>query len=100
MKVVILYHANSEHTRVVEDYVRHFQRRSPESTVELLDLETQAGADAANLYGVVQYPAILALRSDGQVLNQWEGEPLPLMDEVAAYAGSSNTQEQPIAEEQ
>jgi hypothetical protein len=30
----------------------------------------------------------MALRDDGQVLQLWEGERLPLMSEVAAYANA------------
>ena len=39
----------------------------------------------ASLYDIMNYPAILALRDDGSILKTWEGDELPLMDEVAYY---------------
>lgn len=88
MKVLVLYHPFSEHGRVVEEFAHDYERRMPDHKLDLLSLETREGADAAKMYGIVQYPAILALREDGQVLKHWEGEMMPLMTEVAAYARS------------
>jgi len=86
MKLCIIYHPNSESARNIEEFIRDFKRRQPESRIELLSLETQEGAAQASLYGVMQYPALLALRNDGQLLKMWEGPTLPLMDEIAAYS--------------
>ena len=69
---------------MVEEYAHDFERRKGAS-IELISLETKEGADMAKLYGIVQYPAMLAVRDDGQLLKHWEGETLPLMDEAAAY---------------
>lgn len=84
MRAIILYHPRSDHSREVEDYVRTFERVHGKK-IELLSLETQAGAHMARLYDIVRYPALLALRQDGQVLKDWQDEHLPLMDEVAGY---------------
>jgi hypothetical protein len=66
--------------------VHDFQRRHDiGKKLELLSLSTRDGAATASLYDVMAYPAILALADDGSVLNVWEGETLPLMDEVAGY---------------
>jgi hypothetical protein len=86
MKVLALYRPASEHARAVEEFVREFQRRDPSRAIELVDLNTRDGAALATLYDVVQYPAILALSDDGQLQQWWQGEQLPLMNEVAAYA--------------
>lgn len=88
MKVVILYRPESEHGRLVEEFVREFKRREPSRQIDLVSLESKEGADKARLYDVVQYPAILALRDDGELLQFWQGQPLPLMNEVAAYANT------------
>ncbi len=40
----------------------------------------------ARVYDVVQYPALLAIQNDGGLAQYWQGELLPLMDEVAGYA--------------
>jgi hypothetical protein len=54
--------------------------------VEMMSLDTREGMATATIYDVVAYPAILVMRIDGSVQNMWEGETLPLIDEVAGYA--------------
>jgi hypothetical protein len=85
MKVLILYRPNSEYARKVEDFIRDYKNRHEEGRLEVLDIDSRDGAATATLYGIMQYPAILALRNDGSVLKYWEGDALPLMDEVAYY---------------
>lgn len=87
MKAIMLYRPNSEFARMAEDYVRDYERRNGQ-VIELVSLETVQGADSARLYGITQYPALLVIRDDGQLTAQWQGERLPLMDEVAAYSRS------------
>jgi hypothetical protein len=36
----------------------------------------------------VQYPAFLVIQNDGYVQKMWEGDPLPMMDEIASYANA------------
>ncbi len=72
---------------MVEIYANDFQRIK-RGTIELLSLETKRGADLAKLYDVVRYPAVIAIRDNGELLKYWEGGELPLMDEVAAYNAS------------
>lgn len=86
MKVVVLYRPKSEHSRKVEDFARDFSRFNSSRRLELVSLDTRDGASTATLYDVMQYPAILALRDDGQILKEWEGDMLPLMNEVAHYS--------------
>jgi len=87
MKVLILYRPNSEHGRTVEEFVHDFQAKSG-SSLEVLNIDTREGSAMATLYDVMQYPAILVLQTDGQIQRAWEGETLPLIDEIAAYATS------------
>jgi len=84
MKVVVLYRANSEHGRAVEEYVREFERRTGKQ-LDLQELDTKEGSRVAELYDVTQYPAILAVADDGQLQKSWMGEQLPLINEVAGY---------------
>lgn len=86
MKVVVLYRPESEHARDVETFVHDFQSRNPSVTVELQNVDTRDGVALASLYDIVRFPALLALAEDGSVLNIWNDDQLPLMDEVAAYA--------------
>lgn len=82
MKAFILYHPHSEHSRTVEEYVREFERQR-RTSLELVSLDRPEGADKARLYDIVQYPAVVVVRDDGQLVKEWQGEHLPLMDEVA-----------------
>lgn len=88
MKLVILYRPNSDHARRVEEFVHEFKRRDPTRQAELVSLDTREGANLAKLYDVTRYPALLALSNNGQLLQWWQGDQLPLMDEVVAYVGS------------
>lgn len=88
MKVVVLYRPNSEHARKIEEFARNFEHSAPGRKLELVSLDTRDGASTATIYDVMQYPAILALSNDGQVIKEWEGEMLPLMNEVAYYAST------------
>lgn len=86
MKVIILYRPNSEHGRIVEEYVHEFQIRHRNQRLEILNIDTRDGSATASLYDILQYPAIMVLREDGYLQRCWVGESLPLMDEVASYA--------------
>jgi hypothetical protein len=89
VRLLILYSPNSEHSSRIEEFARDFQsRHNIGSKLELLSLSTRDGSATASLYDVMSYPAILALADDGSVLNSWEGDELPLMDEVAGYMSS------------
>jgi hypothetical protein len=87
MKVLILYRPNSEHATMVEAYVRDFEHQHDvgAKSIELVSVDTREGAATASLYDIWSFPAILAIDIDGRVLNVWQGEHLPLMDEVAGY---------------
>ena len=84
MRVIILYHPASGHSRIVEQYVHDFERQRGE-TIQSISLETKEGSAMASLYDVMQYPVLLVLSDDGQLRKSWEGEQLPLMNEVAGY---------------
>lgn len=86
MKVLILYRPESEHGRLIEEFIHEYQRRHDAGRIEVLNIDTREGSATATLYDIMQYPAILVLQTDGSVQKTWEGDSLPLMDEVAAYA--------------
>jgi hypothetical protein len=88
MKVLILYRPKSEEGRNVESFIHDFKARHEEGHMEVLDVDSRDGIAMASLYDVARYPAILALRDDGSVLKSWEGEALPMMDELAYYTFS------------
>lgn len=84
MKVVVLYRPNSEHSRLVEDFANDLSRRYS-ARIDLISLDTRDGASTASLYDIMQYPAVLALTNDGQLIKDWQGTSLPLMNEVSYY---------------
>jgi hypothetical protein len=86
MKVLILYRPNSEHGRLIEDFIREYQERHQSDRLEVLSLDTREGSATATLYDVMQYPAILVVQTDGYVQKIWQGDSLPMMEEVASYA--------------
>lgn len=87
MKVVVLYRPGSEHSSMVENFVRDLERRNRGvgSRVDLINVDTRDGSATASLYDVMQYPAVLALQDDGQLLREWEGNTMPLLNEVSYY---------------
>ena len=86
--MLILYRPNSEEARGVETFIRDFQARHDASRLEVVDVNSRDGYATATLYDVMSYPAVLVLRDDGSILKSWEGEMLPLMDEISYYTYS------------
>jgi hypothetical protein len=86
MRLLILYRPHSDHGRMIEEFVREYQRRHQANHLEVLNIDTRDGSATASLYDIVQYPAIMVLQNDGNVQQMWQGDSLPLMEEVAAYA--------------
>lgn len=86
MKVNVLYRPDSEHRSMVEEFARNFQSRTGGIyPIELLNADSREGSDLAKLYDVMQYPAILVIDQGGALQQLWEGDSLPLINEVIAY---------------
>ena len=88
MKVLVLYRPNSDHGRLVEDFVRDYERAGHGGKVELFSIDTREGSAMASLYDVMEYPSIMVTRDDGSIVRTWQGKILPLQNEVAAFAYS------------
>jgi len=84
MKILALYRPETDHERLVLDYQRDFEYRTGKK-IELISLDTIEGDTKARLYDVTQYPAILAVTDAGVLKQLWQGEILPLMNDVQAY---------------
>jgi hypothetical protein len=87
MKILVLYRPNSEHGRVIESFIRDFkyQHEADAKRLDAVNIDTRDGVATASLYDIMRYPAILVLADDGMLMKSWEGDNLPLMDEVAGY---------------
>jgi hypothetical protein len=89
MKIVILYRPNSEHSSSVEVFIHDLQSRHMiNTTVQIVDIDSIEGSSIARNYDVVRYPAILVMRDDSILQMMWQGDALPLIDEVAGYTRS------------
>jgi hypothetical protein len=84
MRVVILYRPNSEQEGKAKDFARDYKQLK-NIDLELISLDTVEGDDMAKLYDITQYPAVVALKEDGQLQKMWQGEILPLMNELDYY---------------
>ena len=82
MKLCIIYRKNSEQYRPVYEFVEMLSRRYPGKNIVELDIDTREGASEASLYDVVSYPAMIVTSFDGRIMGMWQGQPLPLIDEV------------------
>ncbi|MCE7936538.1 hypothetical protein DYH10_02010 [Candidatus Saccharibacteria bacterium CPR2] len=84
MKAVILYRSQSDHERSVNDYMHDFEHQTGK-TIEALDVEQQEGQELAQLYDIMQYPAVIARAEDGSLIKVWSDGQLPLMNELSYF---------------
>lgn len=85
MKVLMFYRPKSEFAHGAEMYVKEFERRSSK-TIDIIDIDSREGIQQANLYGVLDHPTFVAVADDGHFLQAWSGKPLPVMNELQAFA--------------
>ena len=60
--------------------------------MEVLNVDSREGIAMMSLYGIMQHPALMVMSDSGQLIHFWAGDTLPLMDEVAAYFYTAQTQ--------
>lgn len=71
----------------MEEYIHDFNHDHPGAKLETFNIDSREGAQIAELYGVMEYPAIVAISNDGSIHQQWQGvEKLPLMNDLAYFA--------------
>lgn len=85
MKAFILYRPNSEHERAVLDFLRDYKILRHDPPVDLMDADSLEGYSKMKAYDITNLPAVLAVEEDGQVLQLWQGLPLPSMNELDGY---------------
>lgn len=85
MKLIVLYRPNSEFARGVEQYCKEFTNRT-NKVIELVNIDTPDGVQMMTLYDVLDHPMFLAIDNSGSLLQKWSGKPLPLINELSAYA--------------
>jgi hypothetical protein len=87
MQVAILYRPESEYSRRVEEFVADFERFHPGENIKTYNIDSIEGSHMAQLYGIMEYPAVLAVADDGVLQQFWTGvDKMPLMNDLAYYA--------------
>jgi hypothetical protein len=84
MKAMIFYRPNSEHDRIVEEYVRDFARHTGKQ-LPMVNVDSADGVYLAQLYDVTKFPSIVATDDEGKMLQSWDYDMLPRFDEVSFY---------------
>lgn len=85
MKAVILYKPNTERETSVLEYVREFARVTGRP-IELIDVDTVHGIEIAKLYDIMQFPAIVVFKDDGEYIRSWlERDSWPTISELSFY---------------
>lgn len=79
-----MYKKESDHARVVMDWLRDFERQTGK-TIEEIEPETREGASFCRQYDIVEYPTLVALDHEGHVQDMWRGKVLPVISEVSYY---------------
>lgn len=81
--ITVLYRPGSEQARAVEDFKRELDRDKLE--IQMVDVDTREGIVLAELHDIMQFPSVIATRSDGSITQSWIGV-LPLVKEVGYFA--------------
>ena len=85
MKTYMVYKDESDHARMVIDFMRDFERQTGKR-LEVVDPETRDGAGFCTTYDIVEYPTIIALDDNGVLQNMWRGRQFPAISELSYYA--------------
>lgn len=96
MRAVVLYHPQSDHIGLVEGFVHDFKRFKGKD-IEKISLETVEGSEMARLHDVTRYPALLIIGPNGTLQKLWQGDIMPLMDEVDSFLPVTQGYDQELA---
>lgn len=68
------------------EYAREFGRQTGR-TINMLDQDSIEGGEMAKLYDIMQFPAIIAFRDDGSLVQTWtERDKWPTISELSYYS--------------
>lgn len=84
MRVFCLYRPNTDTERSVIELVAELERRY-NVELECISMDTKEGADKAELYDIMQFPAVIAVDGTGALQKSWDDGQLPLMNELSYY---------------
>ena len=84
MRVILVFKERSEAAREAFEWMEEFKRRTGRE-VEQLDPETREGEEFCQARGIMEYPTLVVAVDDGNVVEQWSGRPMPIIDDIMAY---------------
>ena len=91
MKALLLYRPNSEHSTLVENYLRDFKMQTGK-TIPTVDVDSPEGIETCRIHEIMEYPAILVTDDEGRQQNIWTGTQLPRFGEVSYYVKDTRTE--------
>lgn len=84
MRVFCLYRPNTESERPVMELNAELKRRM-NVELELISMDTIEGDQLAQVYDILQFPAVVAVDSAGILHKSWVEGNLPLLNELSYY---------------
>lgn len=89
MKLLVFYRTQSEFATPVESFLRDLgSERDVSDKLEVIDPDSREGTTKAQIYDIMQLPALIVVDDFGSIVHSWIGEHLPMTDEVLGYLGS------------
>lgn len=85
MRLILLWNEETDYASEVREWLRDFNHIAGEGKIESLDPQAGDGERLAQVYDIVQYPAIMSLDNDGRLLQLWKGTPMPQIEQVAFW---------------
>ena len=98
MRVVVVTKEGMDYSRGVNEWLEEFARRTGRE-LEVLDPNSGEGEGFVRTYDILEYPAIVAISTEGAEVMRWSGAMLPTINEVSFYvvgddAGGLNSVEE------
>ena len=82
MRVICIFRDSQDYTRSVTDWLEDFRRQTGR---EIETMNPDENTSFCETYDIVEYPTIMALGDNGEVMSMWRGRNLPLINEVLYY---------------
>jgi len=84
MRVVVIWREDTDYARTIIEWLRDFEHRTGKAP-ESLSPDEPEGESLCRAYDVVEYPSILAIDNNGNLLQLWRGRELPRIGDVSYY---------------
>ena len=82
MRVVCVYRDKQDYTRSVEEWIENLRRQTGR---EIETMDPDKNPSFCETYDIVEYPTMLAIDTDGSLLQMWRGTDMPRISDVSYY---------------